>query len=127
MRGGRPAWKAGPVSGAADLAMVDPAEASQRVESGALLLDVREPDEWSAGHAPEATWIPMRELGGRQAELPADRPIVVVCRSGERSGRVTVALRRAGYDAANLSGGLLAWASAGLPVVTDCGDAGTVA
>jgi rhodanese-related sulfurtransferase len=114
------------VSGGQDRANVDPAEARQRVESGGLLLDVREPDEWAAGHAPESTWIPMRELAGRQAELPEDRPIVVVCRSGDRSGRVAVALRRAGYDAANLSGGLLAWADAGLPVVTDAGDAGTV-
>jgi rhodanese-related sulfurtransferase len=115
------------VSGAPDVSTVEPAEARQRVESGAMLLDVREPDEWTAGHAPDATWIPMRELAGRQGELPGDRPIVVVCRSGDRSGRVTVALRRAGYDAANLSGGLLAWAAAGLPVVTDAGADGTVA
>ncbi len=114
------------MSGAPEQATVDPGEARQRVDSGALLLDVREPEEWAAGHAPDSTWIPMRELSGRQAELPDDRPIVVVCRSGERSGRVTVALRRAGYDAANLSGGLLAWAAAGLPVVDDAGADGTV-
>jgi rhodanese-related sulfurtransferase len=107
-------------------AAVDPTEAHERLDAGAVLLDVREPDEWMAGHAPEATWIPMRELAGRQAELPSDRPIVVVCRSGERSGRVALALQRAGYDAANLTGGLLAWAHAGLPVVTDDGGTGTV-
>src|SRR5262249_42985245 len=123
----RAAWKAGAVSGAPSPAAVDPAEAQQRLASGALLLDVREPDEWSLGHAPAATWIPMRELAARQAELPSARPTVVVGRSGDRSGRVSAALRRAGYDAANLSGGLLAWAAAGLPVVTDAGDAGTVA
>ena len=114
------------MSSAPDPAHVDPAEARQRVESGGLLLDVREPEEWAAGHAPESTWIPIRELAARQAELPEDRPIVVVCRSGDRSGRVAIALRRAGYDAANLSGGLLAWTDAGLPVVTDAGDVGAV-
>ena len=126
-RGGRRRGRLVPVSGVPSPAAVDPAEARQRVESGALLLDVREPDEWSAGHVPEATWIPLRELAGRQAELPSDRLIVVVCRSGDRSGRVSNALCRAGYDAANLSGGLLAWTAAGLPVVTDAGGAGTVA
>ena len=92
-----------------------------------MLLDVREPDEWAAGHAPDATWIPMGDLGVRQAELAADRDIVVVCRSGVRSGRVTATLRNAGYEATNLTGGMQAWAAAGWPVVTDAGDPGVVA
>ena len=92
-----------------------------------MLLDVREPDEWGAGHAPAAVWIPMGEVADRQAELPEDRDIVVVCRVGARSARVTAALRRAGYEATNLAGGMQAWAAAGLPVVTDTGDEGVVA
>lgn len=106
---------------------IDAADADRRVGDGAELLDVREPDEWTAGHAPAARWIPMGEIVARQAELPEDRDIVVVCRVGSRSARVTAALRRAGYEASNLSGGMQAWAAAGLPVVTDAGDEGVVA
>jgi len=102
-------------------------EAVGHLEGGALLLDIREPDEWDAGHAPDATWIPMGDIAARQAELPADRDIVVVCRSGARSARVTAALRGAGYEASNLSGGMQAWAAAGRPVVTDAGGDGVVA
>ncbi|HSO94551.1 MAG TPA: rhodanese-like domain-containing protein [Acidimicrobiia bacterium] len=106
---------------------VDPDEASQRAETGAILLDIREPDEWDSGHAPAAVWIPMGDLPARQDELTRDRPVVVVCRSGARSARVTTALRQAGYDAANLAGGMQAWAAAGHDVVTDGGEPGTVA
>jgi DMSO/TMAO reductase YedYZ molybdopterin-dependent catalytic subunit/rhodanese-related sulfurtransferase/glyoxylase-like metal-dependent hydrolase (beta-lactamase superfamily II) len=89
------------------------------VEHGAVLLDVREPDEWSAGHAPQAVLIPMGEVHTRRDELPHDTRIVVVCRSGGRSAAITGALRARGYDAVNLAGGMCAWAAAGLPVVTD--------
>lgn len=110
-----------------DVPAVDPGEARRRHETGAVLLDVREPDEWDTGHAPDALWIPMGDLGARQSELPDDRAIVVVCRSGARSARVTTALLGAGYDAANLAGGMQAWAAAGFPVVTDAGTPGAVA
>jgi rhodanese-related sulfurtransferase len=102
-------------------------EAVGHLEGGALLLDVREPDEWDAGHAPEAAWIPMGAIAARQGELPGDRDIVVVCRSGVRSAKVTTALRQAGFEASNLTGGMQAWAAAGLPVVTDAGGDGVVA
>ncbi len=111
----------------APIPAVGPDDARRRIDGGALLLDVREADEWDAGHAPEATWIPMGELAARQEELVRDQPIVVVCRSGGRSARVTSALLAGGYDAANLAGGMQAWSAAELPVVTDAGDAGTVA
>jgi rhodanese-related sulfurtransferase len=88
-------------------------------------LDVREPHEVAAGRAPGIHHIPMGQLGARQGELPKDRPIVCVCRSGARSGTVTDALVRAGYDAANLEGGMLAWREAGLPMEAD-GDADPV-
>jgi rhodanese-related sulfurtransferase len=106
---------------------VGPDDARGRVGVGAVLLDVREPDEWTAGHAPEATWIPVGELPARQPELAQGQAIVVVCRSGGRSAQVTSALLAAGYDATNLAGGMQAWAAAGFPVVTDTGAPGTVA
>lgn len=106
---------------------VDAIEARRRVEGGALLLDVREAAEWEAGHADGATWIPIRELEARRDELPADREIVVICRSGARSARVTEALVAWGHDAVNLAGGSRAWASADLPFVTHDGSPGTVA
>ncbi|MCJ7438154.1 MAG: rhodanese-like domain-containing protein [Acidimicrobiia bacterium] len=102
-------------------------EARRRVDAGAVLLDVREPDEWRAGHAEGAQWIPMAEVASRQVEIPAGRDVVVICRSGARSGRVTEALVQGGHDAVNLAGGMQAWAGAGLPVVTDDGSPGTVA
>jgi rhodanese-related sulfurtransferase/glyoxylase-like metal-dependent hydrolase (beta-lactamase superfamily II) len=89
-----------------------------RVDAGALLLDVREPDEWESEHAPDAVLIPMGQVDSRQGELPRDREIVVVCRSGGRSAAITDLLRASGFDAVNLAGGMCAWADAGLPVVT---------
>jgi DMSO/TMAO reductase YedYZ molybdopterin-dependent catalytic subunit len=82
-------------------------------------LDVREPEEWQAGHAAVATLIRMGEVSARRHELPKEGRIVVVCRSGGRSAAVTDALRSWGYDAVNLSGGMCAWTSAGLPEVSE--------
>ncbi len=106
---------------------VDVDEARRRYEAGALLLDVRNPDEWSAGRAEGSTWIPMNEITARRDELPRDRAIVVICRSGARSAKVAEALNAWGHTAANIAGGLQAWADAGYPVVTDAGTPGTVA
>lgn len=81
------------------------------------LIDVREPEEWNAGHIAGATLIPLGQLGARAHEVPTDRPVVLVCRSGRRSAFATDALRRAGYDQTfNMTGGMLAWEAAGLPV-----------
>jgi len=103
------------------------AEAGQQmVEEGALLLDVREADEWDAGHAPDAVWIPMGELQARVDELPRDRRIVAICRTGARSGVVTGALVGAGYDAVNLEGGMRAWAAEDFAVVASDGLPGVV-
>jgi rhodanese-related sulfurtransferase/glyoxylase-like metal-dependent hydrolase (beta-lactamase superfamily II) len=112
---------------AREVAAVDPDQGNALVEEGALLLDVREPDEWEAGHAPAAVHVPMKEVQARQLELPKDRRIVAVCRSGGRSAAVTEALNAWGYDAVNLGGGMQAWEGAGLPIVTDEGAPGTVA
>jgi rhodanese-related sulfurtransferase len=82
----------------------------------AIALDVREPDEWNAGRIAGALHIPMGELAQRQHELLRDRTIVAVCRRGNRSRMVTKALRRAGYEAENLDGGLKGWQRADLPL-----------
>lgn len=106
---------------------VDPKEAVGLVETeDAVLLDVREQEEWDAGHAPAARHLPMSTIPGRAGEIPDDRLIVCVCRSGGRSGAVTEALVNGGWKAANLAGGMQAWAAAGLPVVDDGGRPGQV-
>ena len=101
------------------LPQIGPVAANALVDAGALLLDVREPVEWEAEHAPDALLVPMGEVSQRRAELPSNRRIVVVCRSGGRSAAVTESLREWGLDAVNLAGGMLAWAAAGLPVVSE--------
>ena len=93
--------------------------AQSLIREGAVLLDVREPDEWQEGHAPDAILMPMGEVQARRTELPPGRRIVVVCRSGGRSAAITEALRSQGYDAVNLTGGMCAWKAAGLPVVSE--------
>jgi rhodanese-related sulfurtransferase len=92
-----------------------------QLPADAALLDVRESDEWAAGHAPGATHLPMSELTGRVAELPDQDPLYVVCRSGGRSARVVAYLAGQGYPAVNVEGGMLAWAGQGREVVADGG------
>lgn len=74
-----------------------------------FVLDVREPSEYQQGHVPGSVLIPLGALAGRLHELPADQPIVAVCRSGNRSGMATSMLRKAGYKALNMVGGMNAW------------------
>lgn len=98
-------------------------------ESGsveAVLLDVRNADEWEAGHAPGALWIPLDELERARTEVPINRPVQCICRSGGRSVKAAEALISWGFDAVNVVGGMQAWEAAGLPVVRDDGGAGTV-
>ena len=106
---------------------VDVSEAQQLLAGGAALLDVRRADEWRAGHAPQALHIPLDQLRSRAGEVPSDRQVVAICRSGARSGRATHFLRNAGVDVVNLDGGMQAWARTGGDVVTDDGGAGRVA
>ncbi|HXV92194.1 MAG TPA: rhodanese-like domain-containing protein [Pseudonocardia sp.] len=87
------------------------------VPADAPLLDVREGDEWVAGHAPNARHLPMSELTARMGELPDDDPLYVVCRSGNRSARVVAYLAGQGYPAVNVDGGMQAWAALGREVV----------
>lgn len=94
-------------------------EGAQLVRDGALLLDVRNDDEWAAGHAPGATYVTLQQIPNALDRLPRDRTIVAICRSGVRSANATQYLARQGFDAVNLAGGMQAWAAAGLAVVTD--------
>lgn len=85
------------------------------------LLDVREADEWQAGHAEAAQFVPMSQLMARLAEVPKDRDVVVVCRTGARSAQVTAYLNQQGWTARNLDGGMDAWVGAGRPMVSETG------
>ena len=93
-----------------------------QVEPQTYLLDVREPDEWAAGHAPDAHHLPMMDVPARMGEIPTDADVVVVCRSGGRSGQVVSYLMNNGWDnVRNLDGGMHSWAASGRELVTDGG------
>lgn len=86
----------------------------ERVGGAMQLVDVREPEEWTAGHLPGSVLIPMGELGGRRDELDRSRPIITVCRSGRRSLYSAEELLAAGFpDVRSLAGGVIAWVEAG--------------
>jgi rhodanese-related sulfurtransferase len=99
-----------------------PSVSAAEVPADAYLLDVREDDEWTAGHAPEAHHVPMMEVPARLDDVPTEGDVVVVCRSGGRSGQVVAYLMNNGWDnVRNLAGGMHDWAAAGRPVVSDSG------
>ena len=89
------------------------------LDQGAYLVDVREPLEWAEARVNGATLIPLGSITERVAEIPADRTVYVICRSGGRSDRAAGWLRTQGVDAVNVNGGTLAWIEAGLPVNGD--------
>jgi rhodanese-related sulfurtransferase len=92
------------------------------VDEGAYLLDVREDDEWTAGHAPDAHHLPMMDVPIRMAEVPQDGDVVVVCRMGSRSAQVVAYLRQNGWDnVRNLEGGMEDWAATGRGLVSEDG------
>ncbi len=89
----------------------------------AVLLDVREPNEYAAGHAPGAVSIPMGEIRGRLADLPhTDGPLPVICRSGARSQRAPGSRATRGTEPPTVAGGTTAWAGAGKPLQSETGD-----
>jgi rhodanese-related sulfurtransferase len=91
-----------------------------------VLLDVRENDEWQRGHAGDARHIPMGEVPARVNEIDRQAKLYVICKAGGRSQKVAEYLAGNGYEPVNVSGGMLAWANAGRPVVTDDGGTGSV-
>lgn len=100
-------------------AAVSVEEARQKLDAHeALMIDVRERDEWQAGHVKGAQHIPLGELGTRLDEIPRDREILLFCRSGNRSGKATQLLQAQGFaQARNVEGGIIAWTGRGFPVV----------
>jgi rhodanese-related sulfurtransferase len=91
-------------------------EAYKMYQSGTYVVDVRRQDEWDAYHAPNTHLIPLDELPTRLNEIPKDQKILVICHSGNRSKQGRDILVNAGYNAASINGGLLAWIDKGYPL-----------
>jgi rhodanese-related sulfurtransferase len=96
-------------------------EAQRLIEQGAQIFDVRAEHEWEAGRIAGALHLPLPELARRVGEIESGRPAILYCRGGSRSTMATQALADAGYDAVKLSGGIVGWAEAGLPLEPDGG------
>ncbi|MFI5778518.1 rhodanese-like domain-containing protein [Nocardia sp. NPDC051570] len=97
----------------------DTAAGRESSAAPALLLDVREDDEWRLGHAPGALHIPMTDVPARVDELDYDREIYVICRQGGRSMQVVQYLTHVGFDAFNVVGGMVAWQKSGRPLTAE--------
>ena len=95
------------------------AQAAQLRNQGAFILDVREPSEWAQFHIPGATLIPLGDLPNRLNEVPKDRQVVVVCRTGVRSAQGRDILLKAGFTkVTSMAGGLTQWQAQGMPLTT---------
>ena len=96
---------------------ITPRDAAAEVETGgALIVDVRERDEFAAERAPGVALVPMSEFAARHDELPKDRPLLMICAAGSRSAAATAYLVQRGWpDVRNVTGGMMAWAATGLP------------
>jgi len=97
---------------------IDVQQAYEKYQEGVFILDVRQPEEWNEGHIPNATLIPLDQLAQRVNELPRDREIVVVCRSGNRSREGTLILLENGFkQISSMAGGVTDWSAKGYPLV----------
>jgi rhodanese-related sulfurtransferase len=91
----------------------------QSGEANALIIDVREPNEWTQAHAPGAVLVPLGQLNGKAPDLPRDRTLLMMCRTGGRSQNATQFLQAQGFENVhNVSGGIVAWNHAGLPTAS---------
>ena len=104
-------WLFGP-----EVETVEATEVRRLQSEGAVLIDVREPNEWESGHVQGAKLIPMGNLDRELPKLRKDRQVLFICRSGRRAGRATASAKDQGLNAANVRGGMIQWASAGLPI-----------
>ena len=102
-----------PSIGPVQVPEVDITSLRQRLDEGAPLFDVRQPDEYEEAHAPGARLVPLGEVPERLDEFPTDQTVYVICRSGGRSAKAVEHLRANGVDAVNVGGGTLAWIEAG--------------
>ena len=94
-------------------------EAAAKRDAGAFILDVREPNEWADAHISGATLIPLGQLPTRLSEVPKNKDIIVICRTGHRSAQGRDTLLQAGYTrVTSVAGGLTAWRTQGLPAVS---------
>ncbi len=100
-----------------------PSVTVSEVTDDACFLDVREDDEWAAGHIPGAIHLPMHQLLDRLHDVPSDQHVIAVCRVGARSAQVTAYLGQQRISIKNLTGGMHAWAAAGRPMVSETGAA----
>lgn len=108
-----------PASAATPPAEVSVAEAVRMRDTGAFILDVRQPEEWNQVHIPGATLIPLSELRTRLNEIPADLPVLVVCRSGNRSATGRDILLKAGFlNVTSMAGGMNKWQASGYPIAS---------
>ena len=95
------------------------AQAADKRQEGAFILDVRQPEEWADAHIPGSTLIPLGELENRMNELPQNQEIVVVCRSGNRSAQGRDILKQAGFNqVTSMAGGLNEWKAVGYDTVS---------
>ena len=92
---------------------VSPEEAQKIIDSGAQVIDVRTDVEHDAGHIPGSRHIPLSEIQGESADLDREKPVLLYCRAGNRSGPAADAFAASGWDAHSIEGGLAAWAEAG--------------
>lgn len=111
-----------PVAQAAPITLELPVDVDARTvdrvrsRDDVVILDVREDWEYAGGHVPDAMWIPLGQLPDRLDEIPQDKTVVAVCRSGNRSGQATQLLRQKGFTAHNMLGGMISWEQAGLEI-----------
>jgi rhodanese-related sulfurtransferase len=99
-----------------------PARVAELLDDGSIqLVDVREPHEREAGFVPGSRHIPLAELTAEAPTIDHERPVVFVCRVGARSAMAAWSFARAGYDAHNLDGGIMAWTGTGLPLEPEDG------
>ena len=98
---------------------INVSQASDLRTQGAFILDVRQPEEWTQFHIPGATLIPLGDLPNRLNEVPKDKEVVVVCRTGHRSAQGRDILKNAGFTkVTSMAGGVTQWQTAGLPIAT---------
>lgn len=103
--------------GSVPVKQINPEQAHERLTAGAVIVDVREADEWRQGHIDGALHLPLSRIAELPQQVGRDEEVIVVCRSGNRSSVATGALMRGGYgNVSNLNGGMIAWQRRRLPV-----------